>query len=301
MKIAKFLFLFLIVSAACSRGPNPNRSKGFPLDDRPHWLVFHSTDSFGAFNIWAHDLDKDSTWPLTQDTLWHYHPIRWNDSVLAIMGPNDGGTARLALNIESGIKSPLLPELHPEDMIWLSPNGLMIAGQAAVNDTTQVFIARKDGKRKQWLTSGTAGGTEPQWSPDGLTLLYRSNQDGNPELYLFQLTTAHQRRLTQNDSLDRYAVWHPNGNKIAFASNRHRAEMDLYLLDVATGKARRLTNNDWEKGELAFSPNGRYLAFHAKPPGGNFDMYLYDLKADTILQVTDTEGYDGYPAWILAH
>ncbi len=299
MKQLGVLFLISLLTIACSRGPNPNRSRGFPLDTRPHWMIYHSTHEYGAFNIWIYDLELDSTWALTTDTLWHYNPIRWSDSTLSIMGPRDIGTIRLEKNLRSVNTAPLLPGVYPKEMLWPSPNGLMLAGQASVNDTTQVFVSRIDGKRLQWLTSGSAGGTEPQWSPDGLTLLYRSNQDGNPELYLFQLTTAHQLRLTQHDSLDRYGVWHPNGRKIAFASNRHRSEMDLYLLDVATGDTRRLTHNDWGKGELSFSPDGRFLAFHAKPPNGYFDMYLYDMKADSIKRVTQTEAYDGYPTWIV--
>ncbi|QTN37689.1 PD40 domain-containing protein [Cryomorphaceae bacterium] len=295
-----FALLFCTLLLACGRGPNPVKSQGFPVDVRPHWLVYHSTDSSGVFHIWAYDLAKDSTWPLTSGADWHYHPIRWNDSILAIMGPHQGETKRLALNVRTGKKERLLEGLYDSDMLWPSPNGLMVAGQTQVNDTAQVFLARKDGKRLQWLTSGTAGGVEPSWSPDGLTLLYRSNQDGNPELYLFPLTSAYQRRLTQHDSLDRYAVWHPNGRKIAFASNRHRPGMELYLKDVATGKNRRLTDNDWEKGELSFSPDGRYLAFHARPPKGSYDLYLYDLKSDSILQLTDTPEYDGYPTWVLA-
>ena len=294
-----FILGLIMSLAGCSDGPNPTKSKGNPIDSRPYILIFQLESESGDSKLWAHDLELDSSWRLMSSSSREARPVRWNDSILSYFKEENGQWNRKAYNLQDKSESQLLPGIENESILNCAPNQLMIAGDARFGDSTHIFIARADGKRFQWLTKNHGGGKNPQWSPDGLTLLYESDRDGNPELYLFQLTTAYQRRLTENQHIDGNAVWHPKGEKIAFTSSRHRTEQDLYLINLADGKVKRLTNNSMVKGTLKFAPNGQLLAYSAKSKQGPSELFVYDLKSDSSYVVSAGSGSATFPDWIL--
>lgn len=294
-----FILSLILSLTGCAGGPNPTKSKGNPLDSRPYLLIYQLESDSGDSKLWVHDLELDSSWKLMSTSSREARPVHWNDSILSYFKEESGQWKRKAYNLRDKSESELLPGIINESVIVCAPNQLMIAGDASEGDSTHVFIARADGKRFQWLTKNHGGGKNPQWSPDGLTLLYESNRDGNPELYLFQLTTAYERRLTHSPQIDGNAVWHPNGEKIAFTSSRHRPEKDLYLINLADGKVKRLTNNSMVKGTLKFSPNGQLLAYSAKNNQDQSKLFMYNLKSDSSYAVIINEENARYPNWIL--
>ena len=60
----------------------------------------------------------------------------------------------------------------------------------------------------------------PYWSPDGSRIIFISNRDGNPEIYLTDKAGIHLHNLTNDSSLDLGAVWSNDGRKILFVSTR---------------------------------------------------------------------------------
>ena len=103
------------------------------------------------------------------------------------------------------------------------------------------------------------------WSPDGRYVAFDSERDGNRDIYLWDLETETERRLTNNSESDWAPAWSPNGTQIAFVSDRS-GNWDIYVMD-ADGEdeyLHRLTDiPSWERGALApaWSPNGTQIAF----------------------------------------
>jgi serine/threonine-protein kinase len=62
--------------------------------------------------------------------------------------------------------------------------------------------------------------TAPALSPDGQTIAFMSNRDGNWEIYVVNVDGANLQRLTNNPANDGLPTWSPDGRVIAFASNR---------------------------------------------------------------------------------
>ena len=58
------------------------------------------------------------------------------------------------------------------------------------------------------LTDGPSD-SQPGWSPDGQWILYTSERDGNPELYIMRATGQLQINLTLSSSRDYDAAWQP--------------------------------------------------------------------------------------------
>lgn len=291
--------LSLLLFIGCAEGPNPNRSKGNPIDHRSFDMVFEVADDSAISQLWVYNFENDSTWRLTESSSREAQPTIWNDTILTYLIAENEQWVRKGINIRTGEEANVLTGLFEGQTLQRSPNKQMIAGTQTIEDTTHIFLARSDGKRVQWLTKGHGGGQSPKWSPDGLTLLYESEKDGNSELYIFQLTTAYERRVTQNNSLDRDAVWHPKGESIAFLSSRSGPQAEVFMKNLATGKTRQLTNNTLIKGSCIFSPNGQLLYYTAKENEGPFQLYGYRLANDSSFLVATPNGSISNLAWIL--
>ncbi len=292
--------LALLLFIGCAEGPNPNRSKGNPLDQRTYDLVFEVSGDSSDSRLWVYSFERDSSWRLTKSSSREARPTRWNDTLLTYLIAENKQWHRKGIDVRTGEETDVLPGAFDGITVQRSPNRQMIAGTQLIKDTTHIFLARSDGKRVQWLTKGHGGGQSPKWSPDGLTLLYESEKDGNKELYIFQLTTAYERRVTQNNSVDQHAVWHPKGESIAFLSSRRGPQMDVFMKNLATGKTKQLTSDSLVKERCLFSPNGKLLFYTAKENDGAFQLFGYNMAKDSTFLVKMPSGGISNPEWILS-
>jgi Tol biopolymer transport system component len=81
--------------------------------------------------------------------------------------------------------------------------------------------------------------TAPVWSPDGKKIAFISARNGNWELFVVDVATGKEQRLTDNRAADVGPAWSPDGKKLAFLSNRERA-WAIYILDVASGRIQKV-------------------------------------------------------------
>ena len=82
----------------------------------------------------------------------------------------------------------------------------------------------------------------PSWSPDGGSIVFVSDRDGNFEIYVMNADGSNQRRLTNNPAEDIAPSWSPDGRYIAFASNRG-GSYQIYLMDAAGQHVTPLTTS----------------------------------------------------------
>src|SRR5690349_2135072 len=63
------------------------------------------------------------------------------------------------------------------------------------------------------LTGGTGFEAEAQFSPDGSTLAFTGEYDGNVDVFTMPPTGGVPKRLTYHPDADRLAGWSPDGKK----------------------------------------------------------------------------------------
>ena len=98
------------------------------------------------------------------------------------------------------------------------------------------------------------------------------------------------------DSWDIYLPdWSPDGNRIAFASNR-TGSWDIFTMDPDGSSVQQLTDHEDSDIEPVWSPDGSPLAFATlRPPEPGYEVFLVDLDGG---QESGT-GQPGYPTdWI---
>lgn len=172
-------------------------------------------------------------------------------ATLEVVKPN---YARAKRDWDSTTPRKALGIVHPT----LSPDGSRIAF-AALGD---LYVMSAKGGTPENLTKDGALDTDPAWSPDGKSLVYTSDKGGGlPQLWIRDMATGKDRRLTDIDTQPLGAAWSHDGTRIAYIDVDGRwGVAGVCVVDVATGKITRLAGSLGQPGSPSWSPDGKYVA-----------------------------------------
>jgi Tol biopolymer transport system component len=87
----------------------------------------------------------------------------------------------------------------------------------------------------------------PQWAPDGVTILFNSYKAGSSDLYLINSEDRAMRRLTDDSADEVEASWSRDGKWIYFGSNKS-GRFELYKMPAAGGTPVRITRGGGVRG-----------------------------------------------------
>jgi dipeptidyl aminopeptidase/acylaminoacyl peptidase len=130
--------------------------------------------------------------------------------------------------------------------------------------------AAPDDAEPRLLTSETLYDMEtisgPAISPDGGHVIFtrgwvdRKADRPASNLWVVSADGRRVRELTSGSSRDSAPLWAPDGERVAFLSDRD-GTTQIHVLWVATGEIAQLTRLEQTPRDLAFSPDGERLAF----------------------------------------
>jgi len=89
---------------------------------------------------------------------------------------------------------------------------------------------RPDGMKKKNLTNNSADDSDAVVFPEGQKIAFKSERDGNEEIYVMNMDGTDQKRVTNNPGFDSDPTWRPEG-LIYFSSNRD-GDDDIYVTDL---------------------------------------------------------------------
>ena len=106
------------------------------------------------------------------------------------------------------------------------------------------------------------------------------------DIYTVPSSGGKARQLTTHPAHDTRPVWSPDGQKIAFASNRS-GNFDVFLMNKEGGEPKRLTTHSTNEYPTTFKDNGHILylanilqdAKDIQFPGTRF-MQVYEISTD---------------------
>ncbi|MBN1541768.1 PD40 domain-containing protein, partial [candidate division KSB1 bacterium] len=183
-----------------------------------------------------------------------------------------------------------------------------------------LYTVASEGGIARRLTSHVGFESFPRFSPDGRTLAFTGQYDGNTEVYTMPAEGGTPRRLTftatlgRDDIADRMGPnnivmgWTPDGEKIVFRS-RMREPNDfigqLYTVSREGDLPQQLPLP--RGGFCSYSPDGRQFVYNRvfrefrtwkRYRGGMADdLWLYDFATQKTENLTDHPAQDIFPMW----
>lgn len=140
----------------------------------------------------------------------------------------------------------------------LSPDAQSIVFEAL----NQLWLMKIGGKPER-LTNDAFYKEDPAWSPDGKRIAYSSDKGGSEDLYILNVATKEERRLTSYaDSAEVSAVWSPDGKKLAYQDQNGAT----YTIDIDSGQKRRVAAAQFAPSKPSWSADGKTIAIGALKP-----------------------------------
>jgi tricorn protease len=183
------------------------------------------------------------------------------------------------------------------------------AAQIVFSYANDIWILPKEGGTALKLSSPPGVESYPKFSPDGKSIAFSGNYDGNSDVYVIPSTGGVPLRLTEHGFPDRVVDWTNDGKRVLFASIREsgKARFNQFYTVPATGGAdEKLPFAYAEFG--SYSPDGNQMALVFRSQvgrnwkryrgGWKADICVYDFKTNSseyISQQSDA-GYE-FPMW----
>jgi len=169
-------------------------------------------------------------------------------------------------------------------------------------------VARAGGVAAR-LTSHEGVEQYPKLSPDGQTVAFTAEYDGNTDVYTVPVVGGEPTRRTWHPGIDIVGDWYPDGKAILFRSNRAMAPRrgtQFWKLGLAGGLEEKLPLPS--AGWCSWSPDGTQLAYcmptyenrtWKRYEGGNApDVWIYDFAKHDSYPITSWKGADDWPMWV---
>ena len=130
-----------------------------------------------------------------------------------------------------------------------------------------VFVARgeiwaasaRDGGDAVRVTRSYARESQIEWTPDSRRIVYVSERDAAPHLFMYDFASSLETQLTQAATGDQAPRISPDGKTVAFV----RDGKELRAVDVAAKTERLLASGHLSRGTraVAWSPDSRWVAY----------------------------------------
>jgi tricorn protease len=213
-------------------------------------------------------------------------------SLLFIASTNDISTGGLAQEKPLLMRQPTMSRTH---IVFVYAGDL--------------WIAPRSGGEASRLTTGVGNETAPQFSPDGTTVAFTGEYDGNVDLYTVPATGGVPKRLTYHPGPDGLAGWTPDGRQLLFVSGRASESgrfVRLFTMPVdGVFPTEVPLPMAWEGAyspdgaRLAYVPLQRWFTAWKRYRGGSATpIWIANLSDSSVEKLPRDDSNDFNPIWV---
>ncbi|MBR4391976.1 MAG: PD40 domain-containing protein [Bacteroidales bacterium] len=180
-----------------------------------------------------------------------------------------------------------------------------------------IYVVNVNGGKAVQITTSPSYETMPVWSPDGKTLAFASDRNGNFDLYTVPAEGGIANRITTNSAAELPWAFSPDGKEIYFSAQVQKSAKniqfasgwitELYKVSVEGGRPEQVLAVP--VSGMSFDKDGKSFLYVDRKGGENAwrkhhvssvarDMVYYDAKKKTHTIMTLNPGEDRDPCYL---
>ncbi len=130
-----------------------------------------------------------------------------------------------------------LPQLTsgPSSLTWGPDSNQLIYSMAG-----SLWRQTLDSKEAVQLTDGAGYDYQPDWSPDGKSVVYVSYQKDAMELWLLDLPSGKSQQLTNGGAVNVEPRWSPDGRELVWVSTQYNKRFHIFRAEVHDGALKNI-------------------------------------------------------------
>ncbi len=125
-----------------------------------------------------------------------------------------------------------LPQLTsgPSSLSWAPDSKELVYSMAG-----SLWRQKLDSREAVQLTDGPGYDYQPDWSPDGRSVVYVTYQKDAMELWLLDVATGKTKQLTSGGAVNVEPRWSPDGKKLVWVSTQYNKRFHVFVAEVKAG------------------------------------------------------------------
>ena len=199
--------------------------------------------------------------------------------------------------------------VDPYSLWQEQPNDVIVFMSRADAPEGELYLLDKENNVTR-LTTDSRHENNPALSPDGRRVAFQAGDESDMttwEIYVLDIATGAETRLTSNGVIDAHPDWSPSGDRIVFGSFRDASgnpapAADIWVMDTNGANAAALSPGPWEDNDPEWSPDGSTIAFkstrNSQLPARE-EIFIMDSDGSSVRRLTTTSGWqsDHDPSW----
>lgn len=244
-----------------------NLSKDEAVDSRPSrapndsWVVFQSNRDGNVELYYTDLLGSGEAIRLTETQANNTNPMYGPDAQTVVFQSDRNGRFDLfTIDQQSGEEVQITSNPADDVNPFFSPEIETLVFQSNRNGNWDLYVLDVETLTEKRLTDSPEDETFPAWSPNGKLIAYIvEDEDGGTNLFAMNVETGQVKQVT-TDGKTVNAVWSPEGDRIAYQSERD-GNLDVYSFDFRTNKEYRVTDYEGLDSGPTWDCGGTNLAF----------------------------------------